>query len=49
MDKRDLKTRKDRTLVSSIDMNKRDLKTLKKSVDMNKRLKEKCRYEQERS
>ena len=42
MNKGDLKTLKEKTLVSSIDMNKRDLKTLKEktlvsSIDMNKR------------
>ena len=42
MNKGDLKTLNEKTLVSSIDMNKRDLKTLKEktlvsSIDMNKR------------
>ena len=42
MNKRDLKTLKEKTLVSSIDMNKKDLKTLKgktlaSSIDMNER------------
>ena len=42
MNERDLKTLKEKTLVSSIDMNKRDLKTLKEktlvsSIDMNQR------------
>ena len=42
MNKRDLKTLKEKTLISSIDMNKRDLKALKEktlisSIDMNKK------------
>ena len=42
MNKRDLTTLKEKTLVSSIDMNQRDLKTLKEKtlvsgIDMNKR------------